>query len=111
MWTITNLKKVDNFMGYNQVVIMVKVMYEVTINGKSEYWRHQYYLRQDNITNFIPFEQLTEELIWSWITDPNCTLLADHLNKADIERQVREAVELKQAPMSAANMATPPWVN
>lgn len=102
--TITELELYPTFENYQNVVFRIHWKYEGVLSTGSV--EHKDYvtgvesIHTDNLQNFVPFEQLTEEMVKSWI-EPSIdfnmiqNVITNHIHESQNKTETHQ----------------PPWAN
>lgn len=98
-WSIKNLTCIAQHEGHDNVVDAV--FYECTGTTESDSFTFTGISRVPfRAGNFIPFDQLTEQQVMSWLT-------ASGVDRAVVEASVQRELDRKKIPPMV--MKSPPW--
>lgn len=107
MWQITNLQVKTSSNGLQNVVLAVTCKYTTTYQGITDSWESVFSLVPPENTSFISYNQLSEQVIWDWITTESSCLFGAALDKQGIEQRVLNNIKEQIQPTVVNNI--PPW--
>jgi hypothetical protein len=106
-WKITNLRKVEAVEGYSDVVVharWARTGIDEDGNDGTFHGATPLKLPSNNVENFTPFDELTEEQIIEWIKSETTTMPGYEQHMVE---QINKQIKLKKNPIIDVDVL--PW--